>query len=58
MERGTTSRGMKNCRNFAILARFFNTMLVKMTALVGNYCPLTHYRNGLPDFVDCSLVTQ
>jgi hypothetical protein len=52
MERGTTSRGTENCRNFVTLAEFLNTMPVNSTALPGNYCALNHYRNGSLDFAN------
>jgi hypothetical protein len=52
MERRTTTRGTKKCRNFASLAEFSDTMLVISTALEGRYCALTHHRNGYLTFVN------
>jgi len=46
MVRGTTSRGTKKCRKFAILAGSFKTMLVISTVLEGRYCAVHHNRNG------------
>jgi hypothetical protein len=51
MERGKPSCGTKKCRKFTIMVNSFRAMLVKLTALTGQYCALNQLRNGCPNFV-------
>jgi hypothetical protein len=51
MEREKHSCGTKKCRKFTILVNSFRAMLVKLTALAGQYCALNQQRNGCSSFV-------